>query len=175
MKKSGSIFPERIDSYSQLPLLQENSIHAIASNSLRSAVLKIEETIGEKILDSKIFQRFFSLKERIDNIENECSRTSIKNNLLENNYKDYSVLELTSNGWQVRSSSDSKSNIGILIDGRIILSGTFWIEDSINVVIGQRIDIIDGQLSLCNKKNSYLGTVVSIENNLVQVMLRNTW
>ncbi len=175
MKKSGSIFPERIDSYSQLPLLQENSIQAIALNSLRSAVVKIEETIGEKILDSKIFQKFFSLKDRIDNIEDQCSKISIKNNFLEKNYKNYSVLELTNLGWQERISTDSKSNLGILIDDKIILSGTFWIENSIDVVVGQKIDIINSQLSVCSKKNSYLGIVVSIEDNLVQIMLKNTW
>lgn len=173
MKRGGSIFPERIDSYSQLPLLQENSIHAIACNSLRSAILRVEETIGEKILDSKIFGKLTSIKDRLNLIELRL-KNSNNIDILEYNYQNYTILELTQDGWLKKNLEVEPKQIGIVLDGLLLTGGTFWIEDNNSLKIGSRITILDEKI-VQSDDVLYIGTIVAKNNNLAQILIRNTW
>jgi len=171
MKRGGSIFPERIDSYSQLPLLQENSIYAIAYNSLRSAILKIEETIGEKVLESNIFGKVLSLKDRLNFIEFKIQNNT---NILQSDYQNYTILELTSDGWIEKTSELEPKQIGIALDGSILTGGNFWIEDNKDLNIGSKITFLNKKI-IQSSDVSYIGTIVAKNNNLALVLIRNTW
>lgn len=171
MKRGGSIFPERIDSFSQLPLLPENNIHAIASNSLRSAIIKIEETIGERILESRIYNKFLSLKDRIDLLEDAMNRVYLSKS---SSYKNYSVLHLLDSGWEKRNSETDLRQLGVVVGGTIITNGLFWIENDLDIDVGKRINILNEKLVHSNDL-LYIGTIVAKNNNLAQILLRNTW
>lgn len=171
MKRSGSIFPERIDSFSQLPLLPENNVQSIASNALRSAILKIEEAIGEGILKSKIYNNFSSLKERLDFLEKLEEKIYFPEISL---YKDYTVLQLSDCGWKKRELESEHYQLGIVTKGILITSGVLWIENDLNLEVGKRINIINEKLVQSNDL-LYIGTIVAKNNNLAQILLRNTW
>lgn len=173
MKRGGSIFPERIDSYSQLPLLQENSTYAIAYNSLRSAVLRIEETIGEKILESNFFGKILSIRDRINLIESKIKNQS-NINILDFNYQNYTILELTQDGWNEKSSNLEPKQMGIFLDGSILTSGSFWIDCDNDVKLGNKITILNKKIVQSNDV-LYIGTIVAKNNNLAQILIRNTW
>jgi len=173
MKRGGSIFPERIDSYSQLPLLQEHSIHAIAYNSLRSAVLKIEETIGEKILESNFFGKILSLKDRINLIESKIQDQN-NINISEFDYEDYTILELIEDGWQEKLIDKKPNQIGLVLNKSLLTSGSFWIKNNQDLKIGTKITILNKKIVISNDV-LYIGTIVAKQNNLAQVILRNTW
>jgi len=173
MKRGGSIFPDRIDSYSQLPLLQENNIQAIASNALRSAILRIEETIGEKILESKFLKSFSSLKDKINFIEFKIHNQNSVDVLLDN-YKDYTILELTDYGWSAKTAESSPRQIAIVIDGSAIIGGTFWAEVEPDIIVGNKITILNKKIVLSDEI-LYIGTIVAKNNNLAQILIKNTW
>jgi hypothetical protein len=171
MKRSGSIFPDRIDSFSQLPLLPENNVHSIAFNSLRSAVIKIEETIGEGILNSRFYNKFLSIKERIDLIENLSHKIPLPDSPL---YREYMVLHLSDSGWVERDINLEPKQLGVVVGGSIITDGSIWMENKPDIEVGKKINIIDEKIVHSNDL-LYIGTIVAKRSNLAQILLRNTW
>jgi hypothetical protein len=175
MNKGGSIFPERVDSYSQLPLLKENTIVAIAANSIRSAVVKIEEVIGERVLDSKFFKSFDSIKDRLDYIEERIYNYATINGVIvdiDNGWTLYSTISLKNGIWK---SSQSGQNMAVVIeDGKALIAGAFWITSSADLSFGDKIIIVDGILVKSNAKN-YFGTIVSKKDSLFKIMIKSSW
>lgn len=172
MKRSGSIFPDRIDSFSQLPLLQENSINSVAHNLLRSAVLKIEETIGSAILDSKVYGKFSSIKNRFEKIEETSNRVCLSNTY---EYKDLTVLHLDEFcGWKERDCLTIYHNIGIVVDKSIVINGIIWVENKNSIPIGKKINIKNREIFESNDPY-FIGTIVSEKEGFSQVLLRNKW
>lgn len=177
MRKNGSIFPDRIDSYSQLPLLQENSVHAIASNCLRSAIVKIEEVIGEKVLESDFYRKVSSLRERFHILELEIQNLKNKNIIqIENNFNQYDIVTLSDSGWRKLTNYSEPSNIGIVLSkNHILISGIIYMNINSNLNPGDRImDISSGNI-VKSIDDKYVGTVLFNENNLIKIILKNTW
>lgn len=175
MNKGGSIFPERVDGYSQLPLLKENTIVAIAANSIRSAVVRIEEVIGERVLDSRFFKSFNSIKERLDYIEERVYNYATINGIIidiNDDWTAYSTISLKDGLW---IEAQCGQNMAVVIDyKKALIAGTFWIASSSDFLIGDTIIIVDGKLEKSVYQN-YLGTIVSKKDGLFKVMLRNSW
>jgi hypothetical protein len=174
MKKVGSLFPDRIDSFSQLPLLKENSYTSIAINCIRSSVLKIEESIGEKILDSRFFNKFKSLKDRIDFIEeNIVSIQQLSN--LNKEYVNLTVLRFTPYGWIVKEKLDDCVKIGIVINNKIITNGILTIDVEPYLNVGMSVYIDNGMI--CESHDKYfIGYIIEKnESNIAKILLRNTW
>lgn len=175
MNKGGSIFPDRVDSYSQLPLLKENTIVAIAANSIRSAVVKIEEVIGEHVLDSKFFKSFNSIKDRLDYIEERIYNYATINGIIvdiDKGWSLYSTISLKDGTWKL--STNGKNMAIVIEDGRALIAGAFWITSSADLSVGDRIIIAEGILSKSNDKN-YFGTIVSKKDGLFKIMIKSSW
>lgn len=174
MKKNGSVFPDRIDSFSQLPLLKDNSYSSIAINCIRSSLLKIEETIGEKILDSKFFNKFKSLKDRIDFIEeNILSIQQVSN--IDKKYNHLTVLRFTPYGWTIKEKLDDCVKIGIVVNNKIITNGIFTIDIEPHLNIGTTVYIDNGIARESNDKY-FIGYIIEkSDTNIAKILLRDTW
>jgi hypothetical protein len=174
MKKSGSVFPDRIDSFSQLPLLKDNNYSSIAINCIRSSVLKIEESIGEKILDSRFFNKFKSLKDRIDFIEENILSTQQLFNI-DKKYSNLTVLRLTPYGWITKEKLDDCIKIGVVLNNKIITNGILTISVDPYLNVGMAVHIDNGVI--CESHDKYfIGYIIEKnESNIAKILLRNTW
>jgi len=158
-----TIFPDRIDGYAQIPMLNDNSRQSMAINALRSAVISIEKTIGNRILDSNFYKKFGSIRDRLLALERTSSSIRIPNFT---NFEEFSILTKDDEtGWREYRSTDNK-NIGIVIGNEIVVSGLIIIESNDN-----NSNIIENILKL--KNNIF----VQLHHNDSHyfIMIKNTW
>jgi hypothetical protein len=168
MNKGGILFPERIDGYSQIPLLRNTDKISTTLNILRSAVIKIEEVIGEKVLSDRSEKLFSSIKDRFLNIENNINIINIKLPIESDIYP--KILGICDGKWTDVASKKDADIYGVLISkDRLVFSGVFNI-DIPNLEIGSYITIEDYKFEQCKKEDA-IGVIIASGCNISTVLM----